>query len=70
MNWKEKLGELTGCAYNTCPEHGTQVQLKFIKTEIIEKLIADIPKVAREIEDKEGWVPDDLLKLQLKNKWL
>jgi len=59
MDWKEKINEL---ALKGLISYGTEIELQdFISTEIIEKLIADIPDEDNSLES---------VKQQLKDKWL
>jgi hypothetical protein len=59
MDWKERINEL---ALKGLVSYGTEIQLQeFIATEIIEKLIADIPDEDNNIES---------IKQQLRDKWL
>ncbi len=44
--------------------------IPFIETEIIEKIINDLPKITKRIQDEEGFIPDDLLQLELRDKYL
>jgi hypothetical protein len=59
MDWKEKINEL---ALKGLISYGTENELQdFISTEIIEKLIADIPNGDNNLES---------IKQQLRDKWL
>ncbi|HEY0048281.1 MAG TPA: hypothetical protein VGB68_03270 [Pyrinomonadaceae bacterium] len=59
MDWKEKINDL---ALKGLISYGTENELQdFISTEIIEKLIADIPDGDNSLES---------IKQQLRDKWL
>ncbi|MFP5260981.1 MAG: hypothetical protein ACLGJB_03645 [Blastocatellia bacterium] len=78
MNWKEQFDksevaerinivESIAQIHGIPPYHGPTIQ-DFISTEIIEKLIADIPDVIEDILHNKAMTIE--LKQQLRDKWL
>jgi len=76
MNWKEQFdGRFRGGNRGTKASIEMQAIKYFISTEIIEKLIADIPEhlIGTKTSEKElapTYAPTDTLKQQLIDKWL
>lgn len=68
-NWKEQLRKKIWAAFN--PNKGLDLDIvsDFISTEIIEKLIADIPDWQQPGNKMDG-VDNTDFKQQLRDKWL
>lgn len=70
MNWKEQLYKDYGFYLRQLNPKAQERIINFISTEIIEKLIEDIPDEAMISERSLGAVVLGKLKQQLRDKWL
>ena len=74
-NWKDKLNNgLSAFFLSSMPldlflEKLTKKQIDFISTEIIEKIIDEIPNEMG-MRTSKGFIEGEYLKQQLKDKWL
>lgn len=63
-NWKEQCDEMTRDALQA------QALINFISTEIIEKLIEDIPDASGNWDEVQTMQSNEYLKQALRDKWL